>query len=65
MRLARVPAVFAVDIQSRMVLLVELGNLPKFSLELGKSVNEKLKPVMDELGKLGTITTKYNDWIVQ
>ena len=33
--------------------------------ELGKSVNAKLKPVMDELGKLGTLTTKYNDWIVQ
>ena len=33
--------------------------------ELGKSVNEKLKTVMDELGKLGTLTTKYNDWIVQ
>jgi hypothetical protein len=33
--------------------------------ELGKSVNAKLKPVMDELGKLGTLTTKYTDWIVQ
>jgi len=33
--------------------------------ELGKSVNAKVKPVMDELGKLGTITSKYTDWIVQ
>ena len=33
--------------------------------ELGKSVNAKLKPVLDELGKLGTYTTKYTDWIVQ
>lgn len=33
--------------------------------ELGKSVNAKLKPVLDELGKLGAGTTKYTDWIVQ
>jgi hypothetical protein len=33
--------------------------------ELGKSVNAKVKPVMDELGKLGTITSKYTDWIIQ
>jgi hypothetical protein len=33
--------------------------------ELGKSVSAKLKPVLDELGKLGTFTTKYTDWIVQ
>jgi hypothetical protein len=33
--------------------------------ELGKTVNAKIKPVMDELGKLGTVTTKYTDWIVQ
>jgi hypothetical protein len=33
--------------------------------ELGKSVNAKLKPVLDELGKLGTYTTKFTDWIVQ
>jgi hypothetical protein len=33
--------------------------------ELGKSVNAKVKPVMDELAKLGTVTTKYTDWIVQ
>jgi hypothetical protein len=33
--------------------------------ELGKSLNLKLKPVMDELGKLGTLTTKYTDWLVQ
>jgi hypothetical protein len=33
--------------------------------EFGKSTNAKLKPVMDELTKLGTDTTKYTDWIVQ
>lgn len=33
--------------------------------ELGKSLNVKLKPVLDELGKLGTLTTKYTDWLVQ
>jgi hypothetical protein len=32
---------------------------------LGKSVNAKVKPVMDELEKLGTRTAKYTDWIVQ
>jgi hypothetical protein len=31
----------------------------------GKALNEKLKPVTDELGKLGTFTTKYTDWIIQ
>jgi hypothetical protein len=35
------------------------------SSELGKSVNAKLQPVLDEIGKLGTLTTKYTDWIVQ
>jgi hypothetical protein len=33
--------------------------------ELAKSVDVKLKPVMDELEKLGTYTSKYTDWIVQ
>jgi hypothetical protein len=33
--------------------------------ELGKSLNVKLKPVLDELGKFGTLTTKYTDWLVQ
>jgi hypothetical protein len=33
--------------------------------ELGNSVFEKLKPVMDGLGKLGTLTTTYTDWVVQ
>jgi hypothetical protein len=33
--------------------------------ELGKSLNAKLKPVSDELEKLGTLSTKYTDWIVQ
>ena len=35
------------------------------STELGKSVSEKLKPVWDELEKLGTFTTTYTDWVVQ
>ena len=30
-----------------------------------KSVNAKMKPVSDELMKLGTLTTKYTDWSVQ
>ena len=33
--------------------------------ELGNSINTKLKPVLDELAKLGSYTTKYTDWIVQ
>jgi hypothetical protein len=33
--------------------------------ELGKSVNAKIQPVMDELEKLGSSTAKYTDWIVQ
>jgi hypothetical protein len=33
--------------------------------ELGKSIEAKLKPFLDELGKLGTVTTKYTDWLVQ
>jgi hypothetical protein len=33
--------------------------------ELMKSVNEKLKPLTDELGKLGTFTSKYTDWVIQ
>jgi len=33
--------------------------------ELGKSLSAKLKPVLEELAKLGTDTTKYTDWIVQ
>lgn len=32
--------------------------------ELGKQANEKLKPVLDELAKLGSYTTKYTDWLV-
>ena len=33
--------------------------------ETGKAAVEKLKPVMDELAKLGSGTSKYTDWIVQ
>lgn len=32
--------------------------------DLGTAANQKLKPVLDELAKLGTMTTKYNDWLV-
>jgi hypothetical protein len=32
--------------------------------EFGKQVNAKMKPVMDELSKLGTLDSKYTDWIV-
>ena len=33
--------------------------------ETGKVAMEKLKPVSDELAKLGSGTSKYTDWIVQ
>ncbi len=33
--------------------------------ELGELANAKLQPVTDELEKLGTLTTKFTDWIVQ
>ena len=33
--------------------------------EMGKSVNAKVKPVMDELLKLGTLTSKYTDWVIE
>ena len=33
--------------------------------EAGKALNEKLKPISDEMAKLGTFTTKYTDWIIQ
>lgn len=32
--------------------------------ELGKAVTEKMQPIMDEMAKLGTIDTKYTDWLV-
>jgi hypothetical protein len=40
-------------------------NADESDSELGKSTNVKLKPVMDELEKLGTYSSKYTDWIVQ
>lgn len=33
--------------------------------EAGNAAYAKLKPALDELNKLGTMTTKYNDWLVQ
>ena len=33
--------------------------------DLGKVAMAKLKPVLDELKKLGTYTTKYTDWVIQ
>ena len=33
--------------------------------ELGISANAKVKPVMDELEKLGTVERTWTDWIVQ
>ena len=33
--------------------------------ELGTATQEKLKPVLDELEKWGTYTSKYTDWLVQ
>jgi hypothetical protein len=35
------------------------------SNELGNTAFEKLKPVQDELDKLGTFTSKYTDWVIQ
>jgi hypothetical protein len=32
--------------------------------EVGNAAYAKLKPMLDELNKLGTMTTKYNDWLV-
>jgi len=32
--------------------------------EIGNAALAKLKPVLDELAKLGTTTSKYNDWLV-
>jgi hypothetical protein len=33
--------------------------------DLGQTTMDKLKPLIDELEKLGTATSKYTDWIVQ
>jgi hypothetical protein len=33
--------------------------------ELKKSGDEKLKPIMEEFDKLGTMSAKYTGWIVQ
>ena len=33
--------------------------------ELGEAASAKMKPIMDELRKLGTYTSKYTDWVVQ
>jgi hypothetical protein len=33
--------------------------------EYGKSIADKLKPLTDEMAKLGTYSSKYTDWIVQ
>ena len=34
------------------------------STDLGIAAENKLKPVIEELNKLGTMTTIYNDWLV-
>jgi hypothetical protein len=33
--------------------------------ELSKSLMEKFNPLMEELGKYGTYTTQWTDWIIQ
>jgi hypothetical protein len=33
--------------------------------DLGIAASAKMKPVTDELAKLGTYTSKYTDWVVQ
>jgi hypothetical protein len=30
-----------------------------------KSITKELKPITEKLNKLGSVTTKYTDWIVQ
>ena len=32
---------------------------------VGKAANEKMQPTMDKLNKLGTISSKYSDWVIQ
>ena len=32
--------------------------------ELGQTARDKIQPILDELGKLGTYTTKYTDWVI-
>jgi hypothetical protein len=32
--------------------------------ELGKQASAKMKPVLDEMLKMGTFTSKYTDWVV-
>lgn len=33
--------------------------------DLGQAAWDKMKPVLDELAKLGATTTKYTDWVIQ
>jgi hypothetical protein len=33
--------------------------------ELGNSINEKLKPISDELDKYGSYTAQWTDWVIQ
>ena len=33
--------------------------------ELGKSIMQKMQPIMDESNQLGTWTSEYTDWLVQ
>jgi hypothetical protein len=32
--------------------------------DLGNAADQKLKPIYDEMTKLGTVTSIYNDWLV-
>ena len=40
-------------------------NADRSYTELGNSANEKLKPILEELKKFGTLTTTYTDWVIQ
>jgi hypothetical protein len=33
--------------------------------EIMNAINEKMKPILDEMGKLGTVTTKNTTWEIQ
>lgn len=33
--------------------------------DAGNAAREKMSPIMEELKKLGTYTTEYNDWVIQ
>lgn len=43
----------------------KLFNPDGSSTELGEEMNKRFEPIIEALGKFGTFTTTYTDWIVQ